>query len=81
MNIAEQDNYNKLHDQVEQGNVQARQEIEETKAELVEAKRIRKNRMEYDALAKVGFKKSNGFGNENSVAGNSDTSNEGRKSK
>merc|ERR1711864_59836 len=27
--------------------------IEETKAELVEAKRIRKNRMEYDALAKV----------------------------
>ena len=31
----------------------AREEIEETKAELVEAKRIRKNRMEYDALAKV----------------------------
>jgi len=53
MNICEQDNYNKLHDQVEQGIVQARQEIEETKAELVEAKRIRKNRMEYDALAKI----------------------------
>ena len=36
------------------GNFQiTRAEIEETKQELVEAKLVRKNRMEYDALAKV----------------------------
>ena len=39
--------------QVEAGIISAREEIDETKAELVEAKRVRKNRMEYDALAKV----------------------------
>ena len=33
--------------------VELRAEIEETKQELVEAKLVRKNRMEYDALAKV----------------------------
>ena len=33
--------------------VSIRAEIEETKQELVEAKLVRKNRMEYDALAKV----------------------------
>ena len=33
--------------------VEIRAEIEETKQELVEAKLVRKNRMEYDALAKV----------------------------
>ena len=33
--------------------IEIRAEIEETKQELVEAKLVRKNRMEYDALAKV----------------------------
>jgi len=53
MNIAEQKQYGKVHSKVEDGIVKARAEIEETKQELVEAKLVRKNRMEYDALAKV----------------------------
>lgn len=53
MNKAELDNYSLLHQKVEAGISSAKEEIEETKAELVEAKRVRKNRMEYDALAKV----------------------------
>ena len=53
MNQAELENYEVLHQKVEAGICEAREEIEGTKAELVEAKRIRKNRMEYDALAKV----------------------------
>merc|ERR1712098_67039 len=53
MNQAELENYSVLHEKVEAGITEAKKEIEETKAELVEAKRIRKNRMEYDALAKV----------------------------
>jgi len=53
MNIAEQKQYGKVHSKVEEGIIKARAEIEETKQELVEAKLVRKNRMEYDALAKV----------------------------
>lgn len=53
MNQAELENYSQLHKTVEAGITEAKEEIELTKAELVEAKRIRKNRMEYDALAKV----------------------------
>lgn len=53
MNVAEQKQYGKVHSKVEEGIVKARAEIEETKQELVEAKLVRKNRMEYDALAKV----------------------------
>merc|ERR1719483_804237 len=53
MNSREQENYRQVHRKVEDGIVSARREIEETKLELVEAKRIRKNRMKYDALAKV----------------------------
>ena len=53
MNRAELENYSNVHKKVEAGIISARTEIEETKAELVEAKRVRKNRMEYDALAKV----------------------------
>ena len=52
-NQAELENYSQLHKRVEAGITEAKDEIELTKAELVEAKRIRKNRMEYDALAKV----------------------------
>jgi len=53
MNIAEQKQYGKVNSKVEEGIIKARAEIEETKQELVEAKLVRKNRMEYDALAKV----------------------------
>jgi len=53
MNLAEQAHYENVHSRVEEGIVKAREEIEETKHELTEAKLIRKNRMEYDALAKV----------------------------
>ena len=53
MNQAELENYAVLHQKVEAGITGAREEIEGTKADLAEAKRVRKNRMEYDALAKV----------------------------
>ena len=53
MNQAELENYAVLHQKVEAGITEAREEIEGTKADLAEAKRVRKNRMEYDALAKV----------------------------
>ena len=53
MNKQESDNYSLLHKKVEEGILSAQKEIDETKAELLEAKRVRKNRMEYDALAKV----------------------------
>jgi len=53
MNNAEQKQYGKVHSKVEEGIIKAKAEIEETKQELVEAKLLRKNRMEYDALAKV----------------------------
>jgi len=55
MNLAEQEHYKGVHSSVEEGIVKARQEIEETKVELQQAKLVRKNRMEYDALAKVPF--------------------------
>lgn len=44
--------------------VSIRAEIEETKQELVEAKLVRKNRMEYDALAKVSLGSSSSIGND-----------------
>jgi len=53
MNEAELRNYEGLHEKVEEGIVSGREDIDSTKTDLVEAKRIRKNRMEYDALAKV----------------------------
>ena len=53
MNNQESNNYSLLHKKVEDGILSAQKDIDETKAELLEAKRIRKNRMEYDALAKV----------------------------
>ena len=53
MNQAELENYEVLHQRVEAGITEAKEEIEATKTDLAEAKRVRKNRMEYDALAKV----------------------------
>ncbi|XP_067617614.1 THO complex protein 7 [Eurosta solidaginis] len=46
-------NYAKLSDSIEKSIELARNEIEESKLELVLAKQIRKNKMEYDMLAKV----------------------------
>ncbi|XP_014096138.1 THO complex protein 7 [Bactrocera oleae] len=46
-------NYAKLSDSIEKSIELARNEIEESKRELVLAKQIRRNKMEYDMLAKV----------------------------
>lgn len=53
MNQKEAENYEKLYDQISREIVQAEKEIETTKVELIEARKIRRNRMEYDALAKI----------------------------
>ncbi|KAL7286578.1 THO complex subunit 7 homolog [Trichogramma pretiosum] len=46
-------NYEELADEIELEIKEAKLNIEKTKAELQEAKRVRKNRIEYDVLAKV----------------------------
>ncbi|XP_056001384.1 THO complex subunit 7 homolog [Ostrea edulis] len=53
MNTREQDNYNKLSQEIEAKIQDATEKIAECKNELSQAKRIRKNRQEYDALARV----------------------------
>lgn len=53
MNLKEQANYEKLSKEIEQKISEATEKISDCKKELQEAKRIRKNRQEYDALAKV----------------------------
>ncbi|KAK7101925.1 THO complex subunit 7 homolog isoform X2 [Littorina saxatilis] len=53
MNLHEQENYEKLTKDIENKIQGATEKIAECKVELQEAKRIRKNRQEYDALAKV----------------------------
>ena len=53
MNNQERNNYSLLHKRVEDKILTAQRKIDETKAELLEAERICKNRKEYDALAKV----------------------------
>jgi len=53
MNKREEDNYAALDTQIAEDIKVAREEIEATKRELEEAKQIRKNRLEYDALGKV----------------------------
>ncbi|KAK3101600.1 hypothetical protein FSP39_004764 [Pinctada imbricata] len=53
MNLREQENYEKLCKQIESKIKEATEKIAECKSELQQAKRIRKNRQEYDALAKV----------------------------
>lgn len=49
----ELENYQQLSQTIEKNIEAAKQEIEESKKELVTAKQIRKNKMEYDQLAKV----------------------------
>ena len=53
MNAKEAENYEKLYDKISKEIVQAEKDIETTKVELIQARKIRRNRMEYDALAKV----------------------------
>lgn len=50
---AEMQNYEELYQQIEQSIANAHVKIQNCKAELLRAKRIRKNRQEYDVLAKV----------------------------
>ncbi|XP_078678061.1 THO complex subunit 7 homolog isoform X1 [Branchiostoma floridae x Branchiostoma belcheri] len=53
MNIHEINNYEQLYTDIEQSIEDAHTKIGDCKQELQHAKRVRKNRQEYDALAKV----------------------------
>lgn len=53
MSAAELQNYENLSRQIETGIEAAKQDIESTKFEFQDAKTVRKNRIEYDVLAKV----------------------------
>ncbi|KAK0135094.1 THO complex subunit 7 [Merluccius polli] len=53
MNIREMENYEKIYSNIEENITSAHENISECKKEIQRAKRIRKNRQEYDALAKV----------------------------
>ncbi|EFN64569.1 THO complex subunit 7-like protein [Camponotus floridanus] len=53
MSREELDSYEKLSKEIEIQIEEAKEDIEKTKIELQEAKRVRKNRIEYDVLAKV----------------------------
>ncbi|RNA01503.1 THO complex subunit [Brachionus plicatilis] len=52
MNKNEQENYKMLYEKISNEIEKAKKKIIENKAELVEARKIRKNRQEYDVLAK-----------------------------
>lgn len=53
MSQEELKSYSNLSNEIEIQIEEAKKEIEKTKVELHEAKRVRKNRIEYDVLAKV----------------------------
>ncbi|XP_041446861.1 THO complex subunit 7 homolog isoform X3 [Xenopus laevis] len=53
MNLREMENYEKIYVDIESGIAAAHEKITECKKQILQAKRIRKNRQEYDALAKV----------------------------
>jgi len=53
MNRTEAKNYEKLYEKIKLEISQAEEQIRQTKEDLVEARKVRRNRMEYDALAKV----------------------------
>ena len=53
MNNAEQKQYEELYLEIEKGIISAQSDIEATKKELHRAKQVRKNKMEYDALAAI----------------------------
>ena len=53
MNIREAETYEQLFEKIRSEIEHAEKEINETKIELDKAKKIRRNKMEYDAMAKV----------------------------
>ncbi|KAM4021989.1 THO complex subunit 7 [Anomaloglossus baeobatrachus] len=53
MNLREMENYEKIYSDIESSIAAAHDKIAECKKQILQAKRIRKNRQEYDALAKV----------------------------
>jgi len=53
MNIKERENYEQLFLHIKQQILDAKQDIAECKVQLQEAKVVRKNKQEYDALAKI----------------------------
>ncbi|XP_012866038.1 PREDICTED: THO complex subunit 7 homolog isoform X1 [Dipodomys ordii] len=53
MNLREMENYEKIYKEIESSIAGAHEKIAECKKQILQAKRIRKNRQEYDALAKV----------------------------
>ncbi len=53
MNAREAENYEKVFANIKDEIAKAERDIKETKEELVRARRIRRNRLEYDAMAKV----------------------------
>ncbi|MEE6501903.1 hypothetical protein FKM82_004354 [Ascaphus truei] len=53
MNLREMENYEKIYFDIESSIAAAHEKISECKKQILQAKRIRKNRQEYDALAKV----------------------------
>ncbi|XP_068109896.1 THO complex subunit 7 homolog [Hyperolius riggenbachi] len=53
MNLREMENYEKIYNDIESSIAAAHEKIAECKKQILQAKRIRKNRQEYDALAKV----------------------------
>ncbi|XP_063282907.1 THO complex subunit 7 homolog [Pelobates fuscus] len=53
MNLREMENYEEIYNNIESSIAAAHEKIAECKKQILQAKRIRKNRQEYDALAKV----------------------------
>ncbi|XP_067287331.1 THO complex subunit 7 homolog [Pseudorasbora parva] len=53
MNLKEMENYEEIYADIEKSITSAHEKIAECKKEIQRAKRIRKNRQEYDALARV----------------------------
>ncbi|XP_040215109.1 THO complex subunit 7 homolog [Rana temporaria] len=53
MNLREMENYETIYSDIESSIAAAHEKIAECKKQILQAKRIRKNRQEYDALAKV----------------------------
>ncbi|XP_043933925.1 THO complex subunit 7 homolog isoform X2 [Protopterus annectens] len=53
MNLREMENYEKIYKETESNIMAAHEKIAECKKQIQQAKRIRKNRQEYDALARV----------------------------
>ena len=53
MNIKERENYEKLYCHIKQQILDAKQDIAACKEQLQQAKIVRKNKQEYDALAKI----------------------------